>query len=78
MEDIDISLFPHNEEAYESLCASLENYPLAFIEHATGTGKSFILLKYLYTKMRKKGYYSYLCMMKCLINYLMNKCHLLV
>ena len=54
MEDIDISLFPHNEEAYEALCASLENYPLAFIEHATGTGKSFILLKYLYTKMRKK------------------------
>lgn len=50
----DISLFEHNEKAYEALIASLEQNPLAFIEHATGTGKSFILLKYLYTKMRNK------------------------
>ena len=54
MEEKNIQLFPHNEEAYELLCKSIENYPLAFIEHATGTGKSFILLKYLYTKMRRK------------------------
>lgn len=54
MDEKDISLFPHNEEAYKALCQSTENYPLAFIEHATGTGKSFILLKFLYTKMRKK------------------------
>lgn len=54
MEELEISLFPHNEEAYEALCQSTEKYPLAFIEHATGTGKSFILLKYLYKKMRQK------------------------
>lgn len=48
----EIELFPHNESAYCALCKGLEEYPLAFIEHATGTGKSFILLKYLYTKMR--------------------------
>lgn len=50
----EISLFEHNEKAYEALVSSLEKNPLAFIEHATGTGKSFILLKYLYTKMRDK------------------------
>lgn len=50
----DISLFEHNEKAYEALASSLEKNPLAFIEHATGTGKSFILLKYLYTAMRNK------------------------
>lgn len=50
----EISLFEHNEKAYEALSSSLENKPLAFVEHATGTGKSFILLKYLYTKMRDK------------------------
>lgn len=49
-----ISLFEHNEKAYDALVSSLEQYPLAFIEHATGTGKSFILLKYLYTMMREK------------------------
>lgn len=49
-----ISLFPHNEDGYQKLVAGLAEYPLAFLEHATGTGKSFILLKYLYNKMRKK------------------------
>ncbi len=51
----EVSLFEHNEKAYEALVSSLEDNSLAFIEHATGTGKSFILLKYLYTKMREKG-----------------------
>ncbi len=50
----EISLFEHNEKAYEALASSLEKNPLAFLEHATGTGKSFILLKLLYMKMRKK------------------------
>ena len=50
----DISLFPHNEDGYTALCESIEEYPLAFLEHATGTGKSFILLKFLYKKMRQK------------------------
>ncbi|MDE6292704.1 MAG: DEAD/DEAH box helicase family protein, partial [Bacilli bacterium] len=54
MNEEDIKLFEHNEKAYQSLVKSLGEYPLAFIEHATGTGKSFIILKYLYAKMRKK------------------------
>lgn len=54
LRDEDIKLFPHNEKAYKTLVQSLESNPLAFLEHATGTGKSFILLKYLYTKMRQK------------------------
>lgn len=54
MNEDDIKLFPHNEKAYNKLVKSLLDYPLSFIEHATGTGKSFIILKYLYAKMRKK------------------------
>lgn len=54
MNEDDIKLFPHNEKAYKKLVKSLLDYPLSFIEHATGTGKSFIILKYLYAKMRKK------------------------
>lgn len=50
----DIKLFPHNEKAYQNLLTGLNNYPLAFLEHATGTGKSMILLKYLYTKKINK------------------------
>lgn len=49
-----IKLFPHNEKAYKKLVESLKTKPLAFIEHATGTGKSFIMLKYLYDIMREK------------------------
>lgn len=54
MTEEDIKLFEHNETAYKKLCKSLDEYPLSFIEHATGTGKSFIILKYLYVMMRKK------------------------
>jgi len=50
----EILLFEHNEKAYKALVSSLEKKPLAFIEHATGTGKSFIILKYLYNLMRDK------------------------
>ena len=50
----DIKLFSHNEKAYKALVKSLEEYPLCLIEHATGTGKSFIILKYLFAKMRQK------------------------
>lgn len=48
-----IELFPHNERAYKKLVNSLKTQSLAFIEHATGTGKSFIMLKYLYEIMRE-------------------------
>lgn len=53
-EEKDIELFPHNETAYQALTNGLIDYPLAFLEHATGTGKSFILLKYLYKHQRQK------------------------
>lgn len=49
-----IELYEHNEKAYEALEKGLKEYPLAFIEHATGTGKSFIVLKHLYKNMRNK------------------------
>lgn len=50
----EISLFEHNEIAYQKLLNGLRDYPLALIEHATGTGKSFILLKYLYENCLNK------------------------
>lgn len=53
-EEKDIELFSHNETAYQALTNGLIDYPLAFLEHATGTGKSFILLKYLYKHQRQK------------------------
>lgn len=52
MKEEDIKLFPHNEKAYQNLVTSLDEYPLAFIEHATGTGKTPLILKYLYVMMR--------------------------
>lgn len=54
MPEKEIELFSHNENGYEKLVTGLAEYPLALLEHATGTGKSFILIKYLYNKMRKK------------------------
>ena len=41
-----ISLFPHNQTAYESLLTVLETVQRACIIHPTGTGKSFIGFKY--------------------------------
>ena len=41
-----ISLFPHNQEAYNSLLETLETERRACIIHPTGTGKSFIGFKY--------------------------------
>ena len=41
-----ISLFPHNQKAYDSLLETLETERRACIIHATGTGKSFIGFKY--------------------------------
>lgn len=44
---MEIELFEHNEIAYQKLEKHLENNQLASIDHATGTGKSFIIAKYL-------------------------------
>ncbi len=41
-----ISLFPHNQTAYEALLSTLETTRRACVIHPTGTGKSFIGFKY--------------------------------
>jgi len=49
-----IDLFSHNEEGYKNLVSSLENNNFSFIERATGTGKSYILIKYMAEHFVKK------------------------
>ena len=41
-----ITLFPHNQTAYSSLLAMLDETGKACVVHPTGTGKSFIAFKY--------------------------------
>ncbi len=52
-----VELFEHNERAYRLLQESLKNNKCTTINHATGTGKSFIALKYLYENRDKKYLY---------------------
>lgn len=52
-----IELFEHNEIAYEKLSQLLSTSQMGTINHATGTGKSFIALKYLYDNRDKKILY---------------------
>ena len=54
MESNKIDLLPHNEEAFIKLKKCLENNQLVSVNHATGTGKSFIILKYLYENKGKR------------------------
>ena len=54
MESKKIDLLPHNEEAFAKLKKCLENNQLVSVNHATGTGKSFIILKYLYENKGKR------------------------
>lgn len=54
MESNNIQLLPHNEEAFIKLKKCLESNQLVAINHATGTGKSFIILKYLYENKDKR------------------------
>ena len=53
----EIKLFPHNEEALEKLNKCLESNQMVSINHATGTGKSFIVLKYISQNKDKKILY---------------------
>ena len=53
----EVKLLPHNEDAYEKLIDCLKENQMAAINHATGTGKSFILLKYLNEHKDKKILY---------------------
>ena len=53
----EIKLLPHNEIAYDKLKKFLLHEQKGSINHATGTGKSFIILKYLYKRRNKKILY---------------------
>ena len=52
-----IKLFPHNEDGYNKLKDCLNDNQMASLNRATGTGKSFILLKYLYDNKDKRILY---------------------
>lgn len=66
-------LFEHNEQAYRMLQESLKNNKCTTINHATGTGKSFIALKYLYENRDKK--YLYLAPTYPIIEQLLADCY---
>ena len=53
----EVILLPHNEEAYQKLVLGLKDKQFVSINHATGTGKSFIVLKYLLNNRDKKILY---------------------
>jgi len=53
----EIHLFEHNEIAYRKLESFLQNNQKASVDHATGTGKSFIALKYLFNHKDKRILY---------------------
>lgn len=42
-----MNLYPHNQEAYESMCRLLDDTGKACVVHPTGTGKAFIGYKYV-------------------------------
>ena len=52
-----IELFEHNEIGYNDLIKSLKKYKCTTLNRATGTGKSFIILKFLYENRDKKALY---------------------
>lgn len=54
---MEIKLFEHNEDGYQRLEEMLKNNKCATINHATGTGKSFIALKYIASHSDKKILY---------------------
>ena len=49
-----IELYQHNKEAYEKIEKMFEQEDKVAIVHATGTGKSFISLKWLYENRNKR------------------------
>ena len=53
----EVILLPHNEEAYQKLILGLKDKQFVSINHATGTGKSFIVLKYLLNNRDKRILY---------------------
>lgn len=66
-----VKLKKHNEIAYQKLIEDLKKNKITTINHATGTGKSFITLKYLYENRDKR--ILYLCPTYPIYNQLVNK-----
>lgn len=56
--EMSISLFPHNQTAYEALLTTLETDQRACIIHPTGTGKSFIGFKYCEDHPEELAFYT--------------------
>lgn len=56
--EMSISLFSHNQTAYEALLTTLETDQRACIIHPTGTGKSFIGFKYCEDHPEKLAFYT--------------------
>lgn len=54
---IEIELFPHNETAYKKLANHLIDNNFAFIEHATGTGKT--LHDYMFLHLFDENIYEF-------------------
>lgn len=49
-----IELYPHNQQAYENILESFKISNKTCVIHPTGTGKSFIALKWLFENRNKK------------------------
>ena len=49
-----IELYKHNKDAFEKIEKMFEQEDKVAIVHATGTGKSFISLKWLYENRKKR------------------------
>ena len=69
----EVLLFEHNEIAYQKLIEALKTSKCTTINHATGTGKSFIALKYLYEHRDKK--YLYIAPTYPIIDQLLKSCY---
>lgn len=54
---MEIKLLKHNEEAYLKILDFVKEHKKVAINHATGTGKSFIMAKYLYNNKDKRILY---------------------
>lgn len=46
-----IELYPHNQKAYDNLCAMLRDSNRACVVQPTGTGKFVIIAKYMNRKI---------------------------
>lgn len=55
--EFEVILLPHNEVGYDDLNKYLEYYQMVSLNRATGTGKSFILAKFIFKNRKKRILY---------------------